>query len=73
MTRKELADRLIEQNKGNPFMNITTIMDVLDIGYKKAAEVTSDLIPASKGKGKSNRAKYYFVDDIADAIMRKGL
>lgn len=73
MTRKELADRLIEQNDGNPMLSITRIMGIFQIGYKAATDITNDLIPVSKGVGKKNRAKYFFVDDVAEAVMRKGL
>lgn len=72
MTKKELADRLLEQNDGSPMLALKDIMRVLKIGYVKSSELTSDLIPVS-GHGKRSRAKYYFVDDVADAIMRKGL
>ena len=73
MTKKELADRLIESNKGKPVMTVTDLMAIFQLGHEKAVNIVCDLIPISKGTGKSSRAKYYFVDDIAEAIMRKGL
>lgn len=72
MTRKELADRMLEQNGGNPMLALKDIMRIFQIGYIKSVDLTDDLISVS-GHGKKNRAKYYFVDDIAEAIMRKGL
>ena len=73
MTKKELADRLIQQTDGNPLITVTVLMDIFKIGYRKASDIVNDLTPVTKGNGKRNRAKYYFVDDIAEAIMRKGM
>ena len=72
MTKKQLADRILEQNGGNPVVAIKDIMRIFQIGYVRATNVTCDLVSVS-GAGKRNRAKYYFVDDVADSILRKGL
>ena len=73
MTKSELAGRMLEWNNGNPFITVTSIMELFSIGHKKATEVTDDCIPIKNGSGKANRAQYFFIDDVAESIMRNGL
>ena len=64
---------MLEWNNGRPFIKVKDVMKIFGVGHKKAIELTEDLIPASKGTGKANRARLYFIDDVAKEIMRKGL
>lgn len=73
VTKKELADRLIEQNGGSPFITQTDMMRLFKMGYQKVSAITTSLTPIKKGSGKSNRATYYFIDDVAEQIMKEGL
>lgn len=75
MTKAKLAERILQQTEGNPFVSISELMRIFHLGYRRVDELVEDLIPVTgKGRGMQNgRGKWFFVDDIADAIMRKGI
>lgn len=69
MTTKEVADRLTEANRGHPFITKHQVRKILGISHEKAATLVSDIPPICSG---NNKKKYYFVDDVATEIVRRG-
>lgn len=72
MNKSKLAERILEQTGGNPFITVNGLIKLLHTSHKAVSDLTEDLVPVSRAT-RANKAKYYFVDDIAEAIMRKGI
>lgn len=74
MEWKELANRIQEANKGKLMIRRRELMRILGIGDVRARKILNDLTPMySNDAHWRNRAKLYFIDDIAKEIMRKGM
>lgn len=73
MTEKELANRLIEANGGKPFASLNQVKRILGFGHERTVRFLSDITPVD-GPVHGNRVtQYYFIDDVAKQVIKKGL
>lgn len=74
MTWQELSKQIREANNGKIMIRRRELMKILGIGDSRSRRVLNDLSPLfSQESHYNNRAKLYFVDDVAKEIMRKGM
>ena len=74
MEWKELANRIQEANKGKLMIRRRELMRILGVGDVRARKILNDLTPMYSSESHfRNRAKLYFIDDVAKEIMRKGM
>ena len=79
MTVQELTKKIMEENKGRVFITPRKLSKIIGIGRERTNEILSDLSPAYGAYGKprrqgaENMPRYYFVEDVAKEIMRKGI
>ena len=74
MNWQELAKNIQEANDGKIMIRRRELMKVLGVGDGRARRILNDLTPMFSTEAHyKNRAKLYFVDDVAKEIMRKGM
>lgn len=73
MTKEDIATRLIELNGGYAWASLNKVMKLTRLGHDKCRVLVSDLTPTAGPNHGGKVTQLYFLDDVADAIMRKGL
>lgn len=73
MTKDEIAMRLIKLNDDTPWASFNKVKKLTGLGYTKCRALVSDLTPTAGPKHGGIVTQLYFLDDVADAIWKKGL
>lgn len=73
MTKEDIAQRLLKLNSNKPFLTFNGVRKATGLGYLRCRMLVDDLHTVTGPKHGNRTTQLYFVDDVADAIMRKGL
>ena len=73
MTKEQIARKLQELNDDSPFIGIATIMKVTKMGHGKCRDLVDGLDTMAGPRHGNIVTQLYFVDDVAQRIMERGL
>ena len=74
MTQQELYKKILDRNDGKLMLTRHKLIKILGVNYSRVDKIVEDLTPMYNTEGTGqNRAKLYFVDDVAREIIKKGL
>ena len=73
MTKEQIVQRFLKLNNNKPFASLSAIKRMTGLGHDKCSDLLYGLETVAGPRHGGIVTQYYFIDDVAQRIMERGL